>query len=728
MRWISSTLVRFSIVAWGFGNAGVPLLAAEPWHLNGWPYRAVVQIDKPSNSPEVDCAAVKLLTQGRTRNDGHDLRIVDATGQAVPFQLNFLAADRYALLTFRVTDLKGRYFIYFGNPNATQPPPEMIRADPKPGSGPPKGAWIPKAGLVLETRVRPRAADLTAETNPKTVADMQKLLADSPRAYGAGFRSGIADGYNPFGASDYYISCYRGWLRVPKTGTYQFCTVSNEASFSFLDGKDLIHWPDRHTVARGIYGEKNVKVELTAGLHYIEYYHEETTLEQMAFLGWRPSGDAGPFAPIPPDIYPQPHSAGVRVYETTTGPIPTFEPIITDSLWPVTRSEGQYTKVRLSVGLAATWPNDAQFTWDFGDGTSAVGNTVEHVYLTLGLHPVTLTVTRPNQAAQQVTWPLEVFEIDHVVEQFREGRPKDYAQICRTYDRSKLSAATLKELAYLFSEAEQPAEAAQTCEVYLNRFAAQSDPLLTARVRRLLADCALRTGQEGVAVAIANYQAALIDTMPALEKVQVLTRLIRLLGIERQEAAKAVAVLDQVEAIVRQTPKTDELLRAYRQAVMAVADVHLWQRQLAEAAKLYRRVETLRGEPIPANVRAAKIGAYPDSLREYTATGNYGAAIDLVDQWEDLFPTDKLNGHSFFWRGKLLHLRGQHLDAARYLKRAVEVTSGAPFESEARWLLAEALEQSGKSAEAQAELRQLLRIGLKDEFVQKAAAKLHKKP
>ena len=42
---------------------------------------------------------------------------------------------------------------------------------------------------------------------------------------------------------------------LPAAGTYQFCTVSNEASFSFLDGKPLVHWPGRHTVERGMRGE-----------------------------------------------------------------------------------------------------------------------------------------------------------------------------------------------------------------------------------------------------------------------------------------------------------------------------------------------------------------------------------------------------------------------------------------------------------------------------------------
>ena len=94
---------------------------------------------------------------------------------------------------------------------------------------------------------------------------MTKLIAGSKAKDGARWQRHVADGYNPFGSSDYYISIYRGWVRTPKAGPYQFCTVSNKASFSFLDGKPLVHWPGQHTVERGVHGEVNAKVELTAG-------------------------------------------------------------------------------------------------------------------------------------------------------------------------------------------------------------------------------------------------------------------------------------------------------------------------------------------------------------------------------------------------------------------------------------------------------------------------------
>jgi tetratricopeptide (TPR) repeat protein len=558
------------------------------------------------------------------------------------------------------------------------------------------------------------------------VADLAKLMAGSKAKYGARYQRRVAEGYNVFGPSDYYISVYRGWIRIPKAGKYRFCTVSNEASFSFLDGKELVHWPGRHTVDRGIRGEVNALVELSAGLHYLEYYHEEVTLDQMAYLGWRPSADEGAFSPIPESIYTAPHEAVVSRYESPKGPLLRFEPVITDSVWLADRSEGQFTRCRFAAGKTPALPAGTKYEWDFGDGQKASGAEVDHVYLTLGMHTVTLTASNGSDK-WTASWPLLIFEIEHVTDQFKEGRPKDYARLVKDYDKMTLSAEALKELAYLLAEAEDPAGALAVGKVFVKRFEKKANALLVARVRRLMADCAIRLGEGKLADAVENYQAALIKEMPAVEKLEVLTQLIRLLGLERKLPDKAAGILEQVEKVVKAEGGLDRDTRTpYRRALIAMGDVRLEQGKRTEAQKLYTQAEKLHRAIIPSQVRAARIGAYPNSLREYLGAGNYGAALDLVDQWDETFPTDKLNGQTFFWRGKVLVLRGQPRDAVRYLELAVRIARGAGFETEARWHLAEALEQLGRKDAARKELAKLIATGLNDEYTKRAKEKLKK--
>jgi tetratricopeptide (TPR) repeat protein len=548
---------------------------------------------------------------------------------------------------------------------------------------------------------------------------MRKLIADSRALYGARYQRQVAEGYNLFGPSDYYISCYRGWVNVPKAGKYQFCTVSNEASFSFIDGKELIHWPGRHTVDRGIRGEVNALHDLTAGLHYVEYYHEEVTLEQMAYLGWRPSADPGAFSPIPASFFTAAHEGSVKAYESPKGPLLAFEPTITDSVWLEERSEGQYTRATFTA--PSGMPAGTTFAWEFGDGQKATGAKADHVYLILGTFDVKLTATT-GTTKQTATYPLRVFEIEHVTDRYREGRPKDYAAKVKSYDRAALSAEAMRELAHLFAESEAPADAVAVGRDYLKRFA-KEPAIQRARIQRLIADCTIRQGEGKLDEAIRDYRASLVKEVPTAEKLAVLARLVRLVGVERGEVKTALSLLAEAEKLYKAGTDADGRA-SFRKAVRAAGDVYLWKGQKTKARDQYARSERLYPRVIPPQVRAAKIGAYPDQLRSYTAAGNYGAALDLVEQWDDLFPTDKLNGQSVFWRGKVLAMRGQPTEARRQLARAVVLATGSSVETEARWLLATVLEQLGKRDEAKRELAKLIATGLRDDFTKKAAAKL----
>jgi tetratricopeptide (TPR) repeat protein len=715
-------LLRSWIPLLGLSLLAAPVVAADAWHLPDWTCRAVVAIPAPSTEEGVDAAGVKILCQGHAKPDGSDYRVLDAAGKAVLFQLDFHDADHYSLLTFKTDNPKQIFFVYFGNPKAAQAA-EQTADFPAPGAGQPTGGWVPHSDFVYQTVDRPRAEDIAKEHDPDNIDEMTKLLAGSKGKHGARWQRRVSDGYNPFGSSDYYISIYRGWVRLPKAGAYQFCTVSNKASFSFLDGKPLIHWPGQHTTERGVHGEVNVKVDLTAGLHYLEYYHETTPLEHMAYLAWRPSGDPGQFSPIPESFYTAPHVAVVTAYEDAKGPLLYFEPVIADSVWPVERNEGQYTHVKFAVGKTPALPEGTIYQWDFGDGQTAAGLEVEHVYLTLGLFNVTLTAQAPS-GMQTARWPLTIFEIEHVTDQFKEGRPKDYAKLAKAYDRSKLTAEALQELQHLLAEGDEPAEAVEVGKTFLQRFPT-AEPLTQGRVRRLMADAAVRMGKDNLDEAIANYEAALVKETPAAEKLDVLAHLIRLVGVEREQPEKAAPIFGRAEETLKTAKVNDEVQAAYRRTLIAMGDVRMWQGKLDDARAQYGKAEKL-GDFIPSQVRAARLGAYPDSLQEYLDTGNTGAALDLVDKWDEKFPTDKPSGHSLFWRGKVLLRRSQPQDATRFLDRAMRLTPGAPFETEARWLLAEALDQVGKKDEAKRELAKLVAVGIADEFTKKAIEKLKK--
>jgi len=711
------------VVVWWLAVA-TPLDAADAWHLEGWTARAVVTIAKPLPDAAVDSASVRVVHQGRAKPDGSDFRVRDIAGKPVPFQLTWHDTDGYSLLSFQASKpaAGAKFFVYFGNPQATRAAEMVVSAD-RPGAGPPKGNWVPRQGLVFATIKRPEG------DNPKSVADLEQLMAASSERYGARYQQRIADGHNPFGPSDFYISIYKGWVRIPKDGTYRFCTASNEASFSFLDGKPLIHWPGRHTSERGARGEFNQKVELKAGLHYLEYYHEEVMLKQVAFLGWSPPGSQkGHYGAIPENLYPLPHSGQVVAYETTSGPLAVFVPAYIDTIWPNpgVRDGGQYTRVRLAVEAAGRFPKGTEFSWDFGDGQTAGGASVDHVYLSMGRFQARLTATVGGKQ-QNVGWPIEVFEVQHVAGDIKQGQYPNYVKLASGYDLAKLDAANLGELVHLYGEGGDSQRAVTTGRSWVTRFG-KIRPAQAPSVRRVLALAVLSNGDEGIDEAIANFQASITDKTPTAESLDSLAQLIRLLGIRRNQPNRSPELLKRVQevAVNAKPPLTQDAAAkmSYRRAINAAGDVALWHGKKAEALDFYRRVEALLGRFIPKSVRSARTGSFPNSIREYLEQNNYGAAIETVDRWEDQFATEKVKGHTFFWRGLALGLRGQQREASEYLDLALNLGEGAVWENQARWRLAMALEATGRAGRARTELAKLVSIGIRDQWTELARKKL----
>ncbi len=347
---------------------------------------------------------------------------------------------------------------------------------------------------------------------------------------------------------------------------------------------------------------------------------------------------------------------------------------------------------------------------------------MDHVYLKPGRYQVTLAAKTGDRQTTS-TWSLLVYELQHVTGEIRQGRPPAYAEIAAAYDTKQLDADSLLELARLFSESGRPEDAIRAGRSFVERFG-QSGLETLSDAHRLIAFSALQTGEQRVDQAIGSFKASISDSTPPAAKIDSYAQLIRLLGIEKRETDKALALLPVVEQTARESAVDEQVKAAYRRAVNASGDTALWAGRRTAARDYYRRVEALRGKYIPLQVRAARIGAYPTSLRKHLAEGNYGAALNLVNEWEDTFATDKVNGHTFYWRGCVLALRNQHREAARYLARAIALAVGAPFETEARWRLAVALEKLGRTKESQAELARLVATGLVDEFTERGQRKL----
>ncbi len=706
---------------------------AQAWHAAGWSHRAVILVE-PAGEEGGDVGWVRIHHDGLAAKNADDLRVFDEAGKSVPYEVTFHDPARVSMLSFRAAgNGAGRYFVYFGKGGAARDP--MRTLDTPLGQGPPKpgpgaGGWIPRTGIVLATHRRPEEAE-----NPRSVSEMLALVAASPEPDGASYRTGISDGLNPFGNSDYYISIYRGWIHVPAPGTYSFCTASNEASFSFLDGKDLVHWPGRHTEDRGRRGQYNATVTLTEGPHYVEYLHEEVQLYQMAFLGWKAPGDKI-FGGIPIASFPRPRPATVQCYETAPGQrTVVLHPQLVDNVWPKHRSFGQFTRYRFTAdgGVEAQDWNGWTFKWDFGDGITGTGASAEHVYLQNGRYSVSLDATGPQGQRVKHAWPLVVFPIEHLAGPYKESRISEYAPIVKTYDAAQLSSSLLGEYVRFTAESGDSAAAQRMSDLLLKRPDADKRAQAEAHLI-IIGDAGLSTAAwDGTvtpeqAPRFAEHLRAaigLIDS-PSTKLVNY-ARLIRVLGIDRSDLAAAEAAYAEAQPIIVNSKKPRASAEALHEVHVAIGDAYLWSRRLDKAALGYGLAEQLAESPLPPAVRAAKSGAYPEDLQQHVAKRQFGQARLILQEWLDELPSDQMHGDVLFWLGKVRQFDGQSATAIRPLKLAIDLAEGAEYEAEARWLLAQALKQSGDVAGSNAALKALIASGLKGPYRQQAAAALQEK-
>jgi hypothetical protein len=172
---------------------------------------------------------------------------------------------------------------------------------------------------------------------------------------------------------------------------FEFFTVSTGPSFILIDGQlvasslnksqgtgVMVDRPGRRKQRTQMFG---AQLPLTPGLHRIDYLYAASGAAHDAILSWRPpavrsadiiSSQVGHFV-----------TAKVTKSERRGGGLH-FSWWITDDL----RVTGAPDLI--DVRFSASGPEDGDYHWDFGDGTQATGQSVQHLFLATGDYQVTL--------------------------------------------------------------------------------------------------------------------------------------------------------------------------------------------------------------------------------------------------------------------------------------------------------------------------------------------------
>lgn len=798
----------------------------QPWWNAAWPYRTTIGCP----GGEGDVAQVTITLAGRTTADGRDLRLIDAAGRSVPFEILYHDADLSTLLSFRaVSDKPHAIWLYHGKKDATaidtrthdpaehaeamarwndaqskrqaviqqrKPMEEELQRVTKaiadasqtatqPGTQPatsqaaqlaaptsqpdvtalrlranvlrgeldklpvsqaqtqpaPPGPWQRKRGVLLKIYRKAR------NENPADLASFRALLSQST-IQGAGFRDGISDGFNPFGSSSQYMSVYEGFLSIEKPGKYGFCTVSDDGSGVYINGTKIVEWFGAHGWGGSERGEKSGTIDLPQGVAVVSYLHENSTPSQMAYLGWKPPDGKG-FVPIPPAMWLSVRSARPTGIEAHDKPLVADATLTNASTFFLPNTDDrQATMVVAQSQSVSKAGKIVSVAWDMGDGVTRNGQKVEHIYFRLGRPIVTLTVTDDKGNSDSMRLAANVFQVDVVSNYYASGNPEAYIKIASTYDPQKLSRDDLEGFTEACFRTEQFALHLTAAAAFVTRFAKDKD------VSRIASDAAvslLRPAVYDAARAERMLATAIDATENGLTESEFTLRRANILAWELgqpdaaaplyeslYDATRAAAEDPKLAALVRKIAErsakqfakrpqhrkpagpAERIKTLARSSLIGLGDVALLNDDRATAAALYAEARRLDLRPIPRPEEMAKLGTYPFMVEDLLARGEHDTALDQIDEWENLFPSQRSEGWTQFWRGKVLFVQQPGPRSLRYLEWCERLSPTAVFVPESLWLRANGLVALKRHAEALALLQRIRSDFTTSEYFQKA--------
>lgn len=699
------------------------------WHAPAWKYRAIVVVSEAdAQSHDTDVARVRIDHAGAMLANADDVRIFDLAGNAVPYEVTYQDPARYALISFQSTQQQNYRVIYFGNKAATADP-LRTRLDsttsagmPVPGSE--AQGWQPRTGLVLATYERPKGAP-----SPNTFSEFETLLKQAiQKPHGGDYRTTISDGVNPFGSSDAYVSVYRGWIHLPESGKWRFCTASSNASFSFIDGQKLVDWPGDHHAGQGHHGEFNTTLQLEKGFHYITYYHERSKHRPLAFLGIAKPNQKR-FEALSTATVPQPRQASITAYESADGrslAVPHIE--IQDAVLIQQPKPISLTRVKVSAIVPAEQRNQWQVTWDMGDGQSVSGISAEHVYLEAGFYKVTMRATGGQGQRVEMDWPLVVYPDVNQPDDVSTVRANAYGEFLDAADPKQYTGRLAAMLAQVLEQIDHHPKAKNAAKTALFKhdlpptylpamlaLAYENAPASVSETRKLVAHFKQQLEREQ-------------EKSDETRRLYWLASLMRITTTWQRDIASAAALDASVETLKRTRNPSREMKEAMRQCALAMGDGYLMAGRAVEAKAQYELATSLAGRTFSEAQIRARSGMYPQQVDQQLEAGKPELALAVVEQWKNEIPGDQLTGMVWFLEGKS-YLANKNPQAALHrLVPAAGLLRGGADEAQAFWLTAEAYRQAGMQEKALSTLRELTASGLTGPWVERAQKALENKP
>jgi tetratricopeptide (TPR) repeat protein len=596
----------------------------------------------------------RLPTGGWLRPDGGDVVVQDVSGNLLQTSVLSHHTTGDTIIQFRRNGNQRYYWAYAGSPSA-------------PGAG---AAPFAPEGLVAE--FRDWKGDVI-DSWSSVVGGLKK----SDIVIGNAIVNQITQDRNP-GRPDNprnFATSYRGFLSITNAATYQFYVNADDATFLFIDGYKVFEHTGsnlHHTRGSSINTNEWQMVELAAGPHPMELHGvcgNNPSAQGYCSLMWKPLGGKGA-AFYPAGGYGQSLLADVwGVQDQSGGQIATFAYGVDDTL----SSEG-VTLYLVRFEAQGTIPNPNALQWNLGDGTTATGRTVTHIYFKPGeykvwlkssptLSPFTKTIyvctgtspTSPESLSSAtkilstVNWTgWDTQQLNTIF---------DFLLICEQTDRWPIMEKLASHLL------QQPNSDSQRRVIYY-----------TALMQALA-----EQGRGSEAIKLMDKALNEVVKLPSLQ-VEILLKAADIYWRNLRDFKEASRLYNKIISEHRGlgTP-------LIRQAAIHWGDLYLEADQVPEAEKCYRQAQTLGGKKFESTdtMDAIKTGALLRVAEQKLRDGNVRESRRLLEQIEVERPEQKLQGLYRFLRAEADRYAGRYEDAIRNYEVLIKLSQWAGFRDRA---------------------------------------------
>jgi len=569
-------------------------------------------------------AVCRFLTNGKAAPDGRDIRVLTSAGRATRVSVISTEPGDAVEIAFDTVKGVGDYYVYFGNPKAPAPP---------------EGATN-RGGLLLEMRqfmggaIEERKDFVPAFERSQPVIGRKTLWQAQL-------------GMNPFGIQSQTVSRLSGGIYAPAKGDYVFAVAADDRGILSIDGKELVF--ARYAAADARFQERTY---LDRGWHEFTLYHVNFGGEGPFAVYWR--------RPDMQQLQPIGRESFGLVALAEPGALEEVNRQLTADFTPRYQAEcfyGGHYSYRYQFALNTAFPqaDRVKCTWDFGDGQTAEGQEVEHVYLTGSVYNVTVSVLAGGLSDKQ-SFQLAVNRDYEHSDRPATDDPGMQAKLAANYDLQKLPPESLTWGAMLFLRAGNLDQCVAAAKQLLTLPRHPNLPAVQKVMQELSTELPKRGRINGLAeIYLAAPADSDLQPWAACERAS-------LLLWWKGDIAGAM------KAIEPQSKADDRAKRIYGQLLILSG-------QADEGRKVL--------EELPVMVNAAKqaaiSGAMARTTEFYITEGRWEDGEDAWEKWQTQFPASFTEGHSMLLRVELLEVRKANVAAASVAEAFANAMPQSPY-------------------------------------------------